>query len=112
MIFRLMPKYKPLIKYQIDLRRALSLINPAPDFERFIQILLAEHGYKVTPNQIIKGKCVEHEVDAIASKNGKTYIVEIKHHYKYHTPTSLDVSRISRAVFEDVTEGYEHGKII
>ena len=110
MIFRLIRKYKPLIKYQIDLRRALSLINPAPDFERFIQILLAENGYQVTPNQIIMGKCVEHEVDAIASKDDKTYIVEIKHHYKYHTPTSLDVSRISRAVFEDVTEGYEHGK--
>ena len=35
--------------------------------------------------------------------------MEVKHHYKYHTPTSLDVSRISRAVFEDVTEGYELG---
>jgi hypothetical protein len=35
--------------------------------------------------------------------------VEVKHHYKHHTPTSLDVSRISRAVFEDVTEAYELG---
>jgi hypothetical protein len=109
MIFRSLRKHKPVIRHQIDLRKALSLLNPAPDFERFIQLLLSEHGYEVTPNQIIRGRCVEHEVDAVARKNGKTCIVEVKHHFKYHTPTSLDVSRISRAVFEDVTEAYELG---
>ena len=109
MIFRRLRKHKPVIRNQIDLRKALSLLNPAPDFERFIQLLLREHGYEVTPNQIIRGRCVEHEIDAVARKNGKTCIVEVKHHYEYHTPTSLDVSRISRAVFEDVTEGYELG---
>ena len=109
MIFRYLRKHKPVIRHQIDLRKALSLLNPAPDFERFIQLLLSEHGYEVTPNRIIRGRCVEHEVDAIARKNGKTYLVEVKHHFKYHTPTSLDVSRISRAVFEDVTEGYKLG---
>jgi hypothetical protein len=109
MIFKRLRKHKPVIWHQIDLRKALSLLNPAPDFERFSQLLLSEHGYEVTPNQIIRGRCVEHEVDAVARKNGKTCIVEVKHHYKYHTPTSLDVSRISRAVFEDVTEGHELG---
>jgi len=109
MLFKLLRKHKPAIRNQIDLRKALSLLNPAPDFERFIQLLLSEHDYEVTENQIIRGRCVEHEVDAVARKNGKTCIVEVKHHYKYHTPTSLDVSRISRAVFEDVTEGYELG---
>lgn len=109
MIFKRLRKHKPEIRHQIDLRKALSLLNPAPDFERFIQLLLSEHSYEVTPNQIIRGRCVEHEVDAIARKNGKTCIVEVKHHHKYHTPTSLDVSRISRAVFEDVTEAYELG---
>jgi hypothetical protein len=109
MIFKHLRKHKPVIRHQIDLRKALSLLNPAPDFERFIQLLLTEHNYEVTPNQMVRGKCVEHEVDAVARKNGKTCIVEVKHHFKYHTPTSLDVSRISRAVFEDVTEGYELG---
>jgi len=109
MIFRLLKKYKPVIGYQIDLRKALSLLSPAPDFERFIQLLLSEHGYEITPNQIIRGRCVEHEVDGVATKNGETYIVEVKHHYKYHTPTSLDVTRIARAVFEDLTEGHELG---
>ena len=109
MIFRLLGAYRPSIKHIVDLRKALSLMRPKPDFERFIQILLSEHGYEVTPNQIIRGKCVEHEVDAVARKNGKAYMVEIKHHYNYHTPTGLDVSRIARAVFEDITEGFALG---
>ena len=109
MIFGQLRKHKPVVKHQIDLRKALSLLNPAPDFERYIQLLLAEYGYEVTPNQIIRGRCIEHEIDAVARKNGKTYIVEVKHHHQYHTPTSLDVSRILRAVFEDITEGYQQG---
>ena len=109
MIYRRLKKHKPVMKLQTDLRRSLSLLRSAPDFERYIQLLLSENGYKVTPNQIIRGRCVEHEVDAVATKDGKTCIVEVKHHYKYHTPTSLDVSRISRAVFEDLTEGHQLG---
>jgi hypothetical protein len=109
MVYRRLKKHKPVMKLQTDLRRSLSLLRSAPDFESYIQMLLREHGYSVTPNQIIRGRCVEHEVDAVATKDGKTCIVEVKHHYKYHTPTSLDVSRISRAVFEDLTEGHEAG---
>ncbi len=109
MIFRKLKKHKPSVKHQIDLRRALGLLQSAPDFEIFVQMLLAEHGYDVAPNRIIRGMCVEHEVDGIVQKNGETAILEVKHHFDHHTPTNLDVSRISRAVFEDVTEGYKNG---
>jgi hypothetical protein len=109
MIFRQLSRHEPTVKHKIDLRKALSLMKPKPDFEFFIQTLLSEHGYEVVPNQIVNGKCVEHEVDAIARRDGLTYIVEVKHHFNYHVLTGLDVSRIARAVFEDVTEGFELG---
>ncbi|MGF3522594.1 MAG: restriction endonuclease [Candidatus Bathyarchaeia archaeon] len=109
MIFRFLSKYRPETRNFIDLRRGLSLMRSKPDFEVFVQLLLAHHGFEVTPNTIIKGKCVEHEVDAIAKKNGITYFVEAKHHVKYHTPTGLDESRIARAVLEDASEGFTLG---
>lgn len=109
MIHRMLSNSEPAVKHLIDLRKALGLMKPKPGFERFVQILLSEHSYEVTSNRIIMGKCVEHEVDAIARKNGITYIVEVKHHFNYHVPTGLDVSRIARAVYEDVTEGFELG---
>lgn len=110
MLYTRLKRHKPTLKHQIDLRHALSLLKSAPDFEQYIQQLLREHGYKVTPNQIIQGKCVQHEVDAIATKNNRTCFVEVKHHIKYHTPTGLDIPRIARAVLEDITEGRQLGQ--
>jgi len=109
MIFHHLKKYRPAIKHQIDLREAISILRPKPDFERFVQLLLEEQGYGITPNQIIRGKCVEHEIDGIARKKNETFLVEIKHHYNHHTYTGLDVGRIARATFEDLEEGFEQG---
>ena len=108
--FRLLRKYQSNVRHLLDLRKGLSLMNSKPEFEKFVQILLARHGFEVSPNQILRGKCVGHEVDAIARKDGITYFVEAKHHTNYHTPTGLDESRIARAVLEDVTEGFGLGK--
>jgi hypothetical protein len=110
MTFRLLRKYKPTIRHLFDLRKGLSLMGSKPEFENFVQILLAHNGFEVTPNRLIRGKCVEHEVDAIARKDGITYFVEAKHHINYHSLTGLDESRIARAILEDVTEGFELGK--
>ena len=110
LIFRLLRKHKPAIRHFLDLKKGLSLMNSKPEFEKFVQVLLVHHGFEVSPNRILKGKCVGHEVDAIARKDGVTYFVEAKHHSNYHTPTGLDESRIARAVLEDVAEGFALGK--
>ena len=110
MIFRFMRKYKPAVGNLFDLKRGLSLMSPKPEFEVFVQVLLAHHGFEVKSNRILRGKCVDHEVDAIATKGDITYFVEAKHHSSYHSLTGLDESRIARAVLEDVTESYSLGK--
>lgn len=109
MIFDYLEEYQPAIRHQIDLRMAIALLRPKPDFERFIHIMLEKQGYKLTPNQIVRGRCVEHEIDAVARKGDETYMVEVKHHWNYHTYTGLDVCRIAVATFEDLAEGYALG---
>jgi hypothetical protein len=108
-IFRETRKHKPQTKHVICLRESLSFLRPHPDFERYIQLLLKEHGYAVTSNRLLHGRCVEHEVDAVIQKNGTTIIVEVKHHANFHARTGLDESRIARAVLEDVNEGFQLG---
>ncbi len=108
-IFSLMRKPKPALRHIFDLRRGISLMEPKPEFEVFIQTVLAHSGFEVQPNTILQGLCGEHEADAIASKNGLTYFVEAKHHFNYHGLTGLDETRIARAILEDVTEGYQQG---
>ena len=109
LIFRFMHKDKPGVACLFDLRKGLSLMVSKPEFEVFVRVLLMHHGFEVSPNQILRGRCVEHEVDAIARKDGVTYFVEAKHHLSYHALTGLDESRIARAVLEDVSEGFQNG---
>jgi len=110
MLFQFMRKYRPHVGRIYDLRRGLSLMGSKPEFEIFVQLLLSYNGFEVSSNRILRGKCVEHEVDGIARLNGVAYLVETKHHVNYHSFTGLDESRIARAILEDVTEGYALGK--
>ena len=108
-IFAVMSKNKPAVKHLFDLKQGISLMEPKPEFEVFVRVLLAHNGFQVKPNAILRGLCGEHEVDAIATKDGLTYLVEAKHHSNYHALTGLDESRIARAIIEDVTDGYTNG---
>lgn len=110
MIFDFLKEYKPEIAHRIDLREAISLLRPKPDFELFVFYILREYGYDVLPNQIVSGECIEHEVDAIARKGNETIYVEIKHHLMYHTYTGLGVFLEAWATFEDLKEGFKLGK--
>ncbi len=101
---------RPAVAHRINLRRALSLIRPKPDFEEFVRILLREHGYQVEAGCILAGLCGEHEVDAIAQKDGVTTFVEVKHHRSYHRMTGLDEGRIARAIVEVLQEGFVSGR--
>ena len=109
MIYSLMRKQKPAVKHLFDLKYGISLMESKPEFEAFIRILLVHSGFKVESNTILRGLCGEHEADAIATRDGMTHFVEVKHHNSYHALTGLDESRIARAILEDVTEGYSHG---
>jgi len=108
-IFKLVGQHKPAVKHLFDLKQGISLMEPKPEFEVFVRVLLAHNGFQVKPNAILRGLCGEHEVDAIATKDGLTYLVEAKHHSNYHALTGLDESRIARAIIEDVTDGYTNG---
>jgi len=109
MIFRYMRKHKPEIKNLFDLKKGISIMESKPEFELYVQKLLTYIGYEVGPSRILRGKCGEHEVDAIAKKDEITYFVEAKHHSSYHSLTGLDESRIAYAILEDTNEGYLEG---
>lgn len=110
MIFTFLKEYRPEIKHEIDLREAISLLRPKPDFENFVCMLLREYGYETSPAQLVKGKCVEHEIDGVAKKDGRTIYVEVKHHFQPHTYTGVSVCLETQAIFEDLIEGFNSGK--
>jgi len=110
MIFRYMKEYRPEVRYITDLRQAISLMRPQPDFEQYVAMLLREQGYDVETNMLLKGKCVEHEVDAVAKKGSECVYVEVKHHFQHHTFTGIGVFLEAWASYVDLMEGYEEAK--
>ncbi len=106
---RCLRECKPRLDLGLDLRGAISKIKPAPDFEHFIRLMLREYGYKVSPNRIVRGRGVEHEIDGVARKRGEMVYVEVKHHSNPHTYTGMDVMKEARATLEDLVEGAEDG---
>jgi len=108
-IYRYLAKYRPQVEYEADLRQALALLRPRPDFEQYVARLLTEWGYSTVGPLILRGRCVEHEIDAVASRGGEATYVEVKHHASPHIFTGLDVFLQAKATFQDLSEGYVAG---
>jgi uncharacterized membrane-anchored protein YjiN (DUF445 family) len=85
------------------LREALSLLDPMV-FEQFVGRLLEKFDYQCSYNQILRGFCSEHEVDVLAEKEGKRYLVEVKHHQSPHRDSGLKVVLTLWAKLDDLKE--------
>ncbi len=110
LIFKYLKNFKPEVKYQIDLREAIALLKPKPDFERFVQLILNEYGYEVKGNLVLAGGCVEHEIDGILKKENEIIMLEVKHHLNHHVYTGLDTVLEVNSSLEDLKEGFKLGK--
>lgn len=90
------------IRYNV--KRGLELLGPAGFlFEQFVEVLMRSEGYENTArDQMIRGECVEHEVDVVAEKNGERYIVEVKYHNQTSIKSPIEVVMYADARREDI----------
>jgi len=104
----LLGKYEPPIAMRYNLKRALMELGPAGyPFEQFISQLFAHMGYKVATNQICSGICVDHEVDIIAQKGKKHFMIECKFHNRLGLKSDVKVALYIQARFEDIRQSWE-----
>ncbi|RLE98040.1 MAG: restriction endonuclease [Thermoprotei archaeon] len=109
-VFELLSKHHhPSFRHRESLRDALSALRPKPDFEQYVRLFFREQGYTVLPNQIVRGRCLDYELDGIIEINGKKYMLEVKHHVNSHTRTGLEVCLAIYAKLLDLNKGYELG---
>ncbi len=79
--FALLKKKKKGYASKYKLKKAIYELGPTGfPFEKFIGALLFYSGYEVKTGQFLQGKCVTHEVDVVAHKNGKYIVAECKFH--------------------------------
>ncbi|MBP6854682.1 MAG: restriction endonuclease [Candidatus Pacebacteria bacterium] len=88
-----------------SLRKAVSALGPAGFiFERYIATILESYGYKTKLNQIMKGACIEHEVDVAAEKEDTHFLVEAKYHNEQGIRTHVPVVMYAYARLLDIEE--------
>jgi len=64
-----------------SLKRALLDLGPSGfPFEQFCGRLFEAMGYRVAYNQFLEGRCVRHEIDIIAERDGERLFAECKFH--------------------------------
>lgn len=88
-----------------NLKEALAELGPSGyPFEKFVAAILDSMGYQTKINQIIAGKCVSHEIDVIAEKDGTTSYIEAKFHKNPSQRTDVRVTLYIHARYQDVSE--------
>ena len=79
--FGYLRRKKPVYASKYKLKKAIYELGPTGfPFERFIGAVLKYSGYKIQVGKNVSGKCVSHEIDVVAEKNGAILIIECKFH--------------------------------
>lgn len=95
----------PYIKSQYSLKESIMMLGPTGyPFEDFVARILETAGYTTKVRQILSGKCVTHEVDVIAEKNGESSMIEVKFHNNPGVRSDVQVALYTQARFLDVKE--------
>ena len=90
---------------RLNLREAIFELGPTGfPFEQYLANILRSMGYTVTPNVIMTGDCVRHEIDLVLEKEGHKEIVEVKFHNHHVVKTDVQVALYTYARFLDVKE--------
>ncbi len=86
-----------------SLRRALFEFGPSGHpFEDFVAELFRAEGWEVSDRQMIQGKCVSHEVDIYAQRNGECLAGELKYHNNPGYKTDVKVALYVKARLDDI----------
>lgn len=81
-------------------------------FEKFVAGLLQNYGYKTKVGKVIRGKCVDHEIDIVAEKDGKRCMVECKYHNALGIYTDLKVALYTHARFLDLGDDFDQAWLV
>lgn len=77
--FNALRKFKNSSAARYSLKKSIMELGPSGfPFEHFIGQLLRKQGFDIQVGVQVQGQCIQHEVDVVATANGKQYLVECK----------------------------------
>lgn len=103
--FSELKKYSKVAAGKYHIKRAIMELGPSGfPFEKYISKILAFNDFSVQLNQIVNGKCVNHEVDIIAEKDKKRFLIECKYHNTLGITCNVKIPLYIDARLKDIQE--------
>ncbi|MDF1698426.1 MAG: restriction endonuclease [Saprospiraceae bacterium] len=101
--FSLLRKEHNATAAKYKLKNAILELGPSGfPFENYVGHLLQDEDYATQIGIIVKGKCVDHEVDIIATKPKEVNYIECKFHNKSSFSCNVKTPLYIRSRFEDI----------
>lgn len=110
--FNLLHKEELPVAIKYSLKRAIMELGPSGfPFEKFIAEIFRMNGYTAETGKIVRGFCVEHEVDVVAWNAQKLIMCEAKFHNDPGMKSDLKVALYVKARFDDLRKmTFKYGK--
>ena len=91
------------IAARYSVKRALLELGPSGyPFELFLAEMYKKLGYETKTRVLVQGRCVEHELDVLATKDDERIAAEVKFHNNHGVKSDLKVALYVHARFEDI----------
>lgn len=110
--FELLNKGEQPVAIKYSLKRAIMELGPSGfPFEDFIAEIFRQKGFNAETGKIVRGFCVEHEVDVVAWNDEKLIMVEAKFHNELGIKSDLKIALYVKARFDDLRKmKFDYGK--
>lgn len=106
--FRLLRNTSRPLAARYNLKRAIMEFGPSGfPFEQFVGELLNQKGYRTQVGVIVKGHCVNHEVDVIAEKDNHHFMIECKFHNRQGYICDVKIPLYIQSRFLDVETSWK-----
>lgn len=106
--FRLLRNVSRPMAARYKLKHAIMELGPSGfPFEQFVAELLKYRGYKTQVGVIVKGHCVNHEVDVIAEKDEHHFMIECKFHNRQGYVCDVKIPLYIQSRFLDVEASWK-----
>jgi len=101
--FKKLKKHARPTAARYKLKKGIMELGPTGyPFENFVGELLKHQGFKVQVGVQVQGNCVEHEVDVVARKDNKHFMIECKYHSSFRTKCSVKIPLYIQSRFLDI----------
>ncbi|MGI9532629.1 ATP cone domain-containing protein [Lutimonas sp.] len=107
--FKLLKSRRRPSASRYKLKKAIMELGPSGfPFENYIGHIFKHDGYDVNVGIVMKGNCVTHEVDVLACKEERCYIVECKYHNSQGKANDVKIPLYIHSRFNDVKSQLEY----